>query len=149
MRDLVAFFLEASEGVLEYMDIVDEPVQVTRCRATLSTPGVRHAPGSHHNNFLTGVYCVDAPRGVELCYGDPRPQAHIMVPRTDAATPALARTQTVPLAEGTLALFPAWLEHWLAPTDFEHLTIEFNTMFPTYLASMTHPMWRGNLWGRN
>ena len=149
MSDLAAFFVEASEGVLEYMDIVDEPLELTGCWATLSTPGARSSPESHQNNFLSGVYCIDAETGIELAFADPRPQAHIMMPQTPEGRPVIAPVQRVRLEEGTLALFPAWMSHWLEPSDTEHLTVEFNVMFPNYLQSMTHPLWRGNLWGRN
>jgi len=149
MRDLAAFFLEASVGVLEYMDIVDEPVSITGCWATLSAAGARHAPVSHPNNFLTGVYCVGAEKGVEVNFTDPRPQRYVMVPQRHDGTLVLARLEGVRLEEGTLALFPAWLEHWLEPSDGQRVTIEFNVMFPTYIASMTRPMWPGNLRSRN
>ncbi len=87
------------------MDIVDEPVQVTRCRATLSTPGARHAPGSHHNNFLTGVYCVDAPTGAT--------EVH------------------VPVSEGMLVIFPAWLQHRVDKnnSDAARISVSFNAVF--------------------
>jgi uncharacterized protein (TIGR02466 family) len=51
----------------------------------------------------------------------------------------------VRVEEGTLLVFPAWLQHSVDAnrSTRERISISFNFMFSSYTESMSRPLWSG------
>ena len=128
---------------LEYDELV-----ITGCWANIGFPGSRHRQHAHPNNFLSGVYYVNAPPGGDtINFHDPRPQAGMITPPPTQPSPFTAHSLTLNVRTGTLFYFPAWLIHSVNPntSDQERISVSFNIMFPDFVQAMSPPKWEGNL----
>ena len=142
---LVDIIKTAVDGCLDYLKIHYEGYAITGCWANLSPPGVGHPGHSHPNNYLSGVYYVKVPRGGDsITFNDPRVQTTIMAPHVKQADRANAVQAALPVREGRLIVFPAWLVHSVEANRSreERLSIAFNIMFTQYAETMAHPLWR-------
>ena len=52
---------------------------------------------------------------------------------------------TIPVQEGRLVLFPAWLSHAVPAhsADDVRISVSFNLMFSEFTERMTAPLWSG------
>ena len=107
-------------------------------------PGKEHRAHSHPNNFLSGVYYVKTRVGADTVnFHDPRPQTRIIRPPVTELTADNTDQVVVKVKDGTLLLFPAWLEHSVDENRSveERISVSFNLMFAGYSGSMSAPMW--------
>ena len=66
----------------------------------------------HPNNFLSGVYYVQVRAGADaINFHDPRPQTAIIRPPVTELSAENVDQVVVGVKDGTLLLFPAYLEH--------------------------------------
>ena len=80
--------------------------------ATVLACGAAHAPHSHPNNFLSGVYYVRTGPGADsLNFHDPGRQAYVIRPPVVELTAENTDQVVVRVRDGTLLLFPSYLEH--------------------------------------
>ena len=116
---------------LAAMKVVHEGIAITGSWANMNPQGVPHAPHSHPNNFLAGVYYVRTEAGADhITFHDPRPQLYPLWPRTERHTALNASTWTIPVAAGRMIVFPAWLMHSVPPNRSRNprVSISFNAM---------------------
>ena len=67
--DLANLIEIASKSVAEYLHLERFPMMITGCWANVNPPGSYHPTHNHPNNFLSGVYYVDAPgSGTDLVF---------------------------------------------------------------------------------
>jgi uncharacterized protein (TIGR02466 family) len=135
--------LKAAEGILQFLDVQELPLEITGAWANLSPPGASHHEHYHPNNFLAVVYYPRVPKGGDaIAFSDPRPQAHIIEPPWKSANSQFASQVTVPVQPGRLVVFPAWLRHSVPPNrgEDERMSVAFNVMFAESLAK---PRWTG------
>jgi uncharacterized protein (TIGR02466 family) len=93
---------------------------------------------THPNNYLSGVFYVRMPPGAgAITFKDPRTQTRVLRPQALADTPLNSLELEYAASEGTLLLFPAWLEHGVRPsrTDEERITIAWNLMLSGTIGS--------------
>lgn len=107
--------------------------QMTGMWATRQDDNSGHHRHSHGNSFLAGVYYLHgAITQVGTTFHFPYNHTHI-IPAKNGRPLKLAKTYTTFFEEGTLYIFPAWLEHGtglnkLARTGSERYILSFNTM---------------------
>ena len=85
-----------------------------------------HPPHTHSNNFLSGVYYLKALGDTSpIQFFDPRPQAHVLRPRNEPIWENSSMLQFNSVT-GMGFIFPAWLMHWVPPTQDERISISWN-----------------------
>jgi uncharacterized protein (TIGR02466 family) len=144
LHALVACIDTGVHGVIDFLKIGSSEFEITGCWANALEPGAGHAMHSHPNNFLSGVYYVQVQPGADsINFHDPRPQTGIIRPPVTELTAYNTDQVVVPVAEGMLLLFPAWLPHSVSAngSDRRRISISFNGMFTEYEKRMSPPLW--------
>ncbi len=144
VRPLVVCVMEAAEAALAYLKIDDDAFEITGCWANVNAPGAGHRMHSHPNNFLSGVYYVKAQAGADtVIFHDPRAQTGIMRPPVTELTADNTDQVVVKVSNGTLLVFPSWLQHSVDAnrSDAERISVSFNIMFSSYGDRMSKPLW--------
>ena len=92
LSGLLGFVDLAVDGVLKFLQVNYKDIEVTGCWANVNPSGTDHHPHIHPNNFLSGVYYAQVPRGDDgLFLYDPRPQTSIIAPQVRKVTERLAK----------------------------------------------------------
>ena len=97
------------------------------------------------NNFLSGVYCVQSQAGADtINFHEPRNQTSIIRPPVTELTAENTDQVVVKVADGTLLIFPSWLQHSVDANSSggESIGVGFNIMFPSYAEKMSRPLWQ-------
>ena len=136
-----------ARSICDSLTLLYEGLHVTGCWANVSQQGFPHRQHIHPNNYLSGAYYVKtAPGADSINFHDPRPQATMLVP--PARNQDLANPDQVSLdvSDGMLVMFPAWLNHSVAPnrSAITRISVAFNLMFPEFGTKMASPLWRGD-----
>ncbi len=145
---LNACVMEASQGVLDFLDSDYDGFKITGCWANISPNSVSHKAHLHPNNFLSGVYYVAVPDGGDsITFNDPRPQPQIIAPRVKQVNEHNTVDVHLSVREGMLAMFPAWLVHSVPPNQGEgmRISVAFNINFTNFSERISPPLWDGNL----
>ncbi len=142
--ELVACVNAATVEALEFQKIGHEGFTITGCWANVLAPERAHRAHSHPNNFLSGVYYVKSQAGADTVnFHDPRAQTRIIRPPVAELTADNTDQVVVKVRDGTLLLFPAWLEHSVDENRSaeERISVSFNVMFTGYSETISKPMW--------
>ena len=113
---------------------------------TVNAPGRGHAVHAHPNSFLSGVYYVETRPGADtITFHDPRSQAAVIRPPVTQLVAVNADQAVVTVRNGTLLLFPSWLQHSVDPNTSKgnRISVSFNLMFPAYTECLCKPSWEG------
>ncbi len=143
-RDLVAFVDHAAKGILRFLRIGYDAIEITGCWANVLANGAAHKAHSHPNNFLSGVYYVRAHPGTEtLNFHDPRHQAGVIRPPVVELTAENTDQVVVRVKNGTLLVFPSYLQHSVDAnmSEEERISISFNIMFSSFTENLSKPLW--------
>ncbi len=143
-RDLVACVNNAARSVLRFLRIGYDAFEITGCWATVLAKGAAHKAHSHPNNFLSGVYYVRTHPGTHtINFHDPRNQTGIIRPPVVELTAENTDQVVVTVKNGTLLVFPAYLQHSVdADTSAEErISISFNIMFSAFTENLSKPLW--------
>ena len=144
MRELVSCIQHCAAGVLRFLRIGATECEITGCWATVLARGASHKLHSHPNNFLSGVYYVRTGEGADtINFHDPRSQAGVIRPPVVELTRENTDQVVVRVSDGTLLLFPSWLEHSVDAntSDGERISISFNLMFSSFAQRLSKPLW--------
>ena len=147
-RELISYVNASVKGILGFLKITYESFFITGCWANISAKGARHKTHTHPNNFLSGVYYVQAAEGANsITFEDPRPQTYVMAPAPTELRLESAGSNIMPVKEGMLIVFPAWLPHSVGinKSDRERISVSFNVMFSSFGEKMSKPQWTGNI----
>ena len=118
--------LDANENHLKKLDYKYDRLEITGMWANCLFAGDSHAPHTHSNNFLSGVYYLTAGKeSSPIQFFDPRPQAQVLRPRnkTNWNNASMIQFSAV---QGKGYIFPSWLLHWVPPTGDERISISWN-----------------------
>ena len=110
----------------------------------MNAQGAAHSAHSHPNNFLSGAYYVETQEGADTIYfHDPRPQSGIIRPPVTELTAENTDQVVVRVRNGSLLMFPAWLEHSVPSntSNKRRVSVSFNLMFSSYGETMSKPLW--------
>ena len=124
-------FLAAARSVLHYLKAEVEDLYITDCWANVSRQGHSHPMHTHPNNYLSGVYYVQAPAGCgRIVFADPRPQSSALTPRLSENTVVNSNEMFVEAEAGKLVLFHSWLPHFVEVNRCQEprVSIAFNVM---------------------
>ena len=143
--ELLKLIRKAAKGALDFLQIAYEDFEITSCWANINPTGGKSSSHAHPNNYLSGVYYVAVPKGSgNIEFKDPRVQASTFMPPVKTWTKFNANNVSVPVKEGRLILFPAWLNHSVPvnQSDHERVSISFNIMFTRFMETMSPTLWR-------
>ncbi len=143
-QDLVACVNKAARSVLRFLRIGYEAFEITGCWATVLAKGAVHRAHSHPNNFLSAVYYVRTQAGADtINFHDPRNQTGIIRPPVTALTAENTDQVVVNVTNGTLLMFPAYLQHSVDAnrSETERISISFNIMFSSFTENLSKPLW--------
>jgi uncharacterized protein (TIGR02466 family) len=144
LRALVIRFERTARAALVSLHVGTAAFQVTGCWANASARGASHPIHHHPNNFLSGVYYVQVRPGADtINFHDPRPQTGIIRPPVTELSAQNTDQVVVPVKDGTLLVFPAYVEHSVSPNESpdERISVSFNVMFTEYAETMSPPQW--------
>ena len=142
--ELIAHIEQAARDVLTFLKVADAPFLITGCWINVLDQGGAHVMHSHPNNFLSGVYYLRAQAGADtINFHDPRPQTTVMRPPITELTAYNTDQVVLPVSEGMLLVFPAWLPHSVSANTSAQarVSISFNIMFADYGTIMSQPLW--------
>jgi uncharacterized protein (TIGR02466 family) len=143
-QELVACLGNATRSILRFLQIGHEAFEITGCWATVLARGAAHKAHSHPNNYLSGVYYVRALPGADtINFHDPRNQAGVIRPPVVELTAENTDQVVVRVTNGTLLLFPSYLEHSVDAnaSEEERVSISFNVMFSSFTEKLSKPLW--------
>ncbi|GMQ89769.1 MAG: hypothetical protein BMS9Abin10_0103 [Gammaproteobacteria bacterium] len=147
-QKLNSFVYTAARSIFDFMKIDYDDVLITGCWANISAIRTRHQAHTHPNNFLSGVYYVQAEKGADsITVDDPRPQVATIAPPTRMNTPENARKMHLSVKAGTLLMFPSWLPHSVQAnmSGQQRISVAYNLMFTSFGEKMATPQWEGNV----
>jgi uncharacterized protein (TIGR02466 family) len=136
--------LSAARTALDSMLIDYKDIEITGCWANVSSPGATHHKHSHPNNYICGVYYVQADEGADnITFHDPRPVTGLIRPPTTGHTSDTAEAAFLSVKPGDLVLFPCWLHHSVQEnkSNRDRISIAFNITFSDFMTRMAKPMW--------
>jgi uncharacterized protein (TIGR02466 family) len=143
-QDLVACANNAAKSVLRFLHIGHSAFEITGCWATVLAKGGEHRVHSHPNNFLSAVYYVRTQHGADtINFHDPRSQTGIIRPPVVELTAVNTDQVVVTVKNGTLLVFPSYLQRSVAPntSDEERISISLNIMFCSFAEKLGKPLW--------
>ena len=143
-RDLISCIDNAAKGVLRFLRIAYDAIEVSGCWATVLAQGAAHKAHHHPNNFLSGVYYVRTRRGADtINFHDPRNQTGIIRPPVAELTAENTDQVVVRVQDGTLLIFPSYLQHSVDAnaSEEERISISFNIMFSAFTERLSKPLW--------
>ncbi len=144
LRELVACANNGTKGILRFLNIGYEAFEITACWANVLAKGAAHRAHNHPNNYLSGVYYVLTHAGADaINFHDPRSQAGIIRPPVMELTTENTDQVVVMVKNGTLLLFPAYVQHSVDanPKEEERISISFNIMFSAFTENLSKPLW--------
>ena len=143
-KEFVSCAHEAASGVVRFLRIGYDALSITGCWANVLASGAAHRAHSHPNNFLSGAYYLRTQAGADtINFHDPRVQTTILRPPVMALTSENTDQVVVRVANGTMLLFPAWLQHSVDANrcSEERISISFNVMFLGFTEHLSRPLW--------
>ena len=124
-RDVV---LNNSKIYMNNLKYKYEKLEITGMWANKLHMGMSHPPHTHSNNFLSGVYYLNASGDTApIQFFDPRPQANVLRPRNEPIWENSSMVQFDSVT-GKGFIFPSWLMHWVPPTQDERISISWNIL---------------------
>jgi len=144
LAPLVRHVRAGVEQVLAFLRAGKPAFEITGLWANVAAPGGAVRMHAHPNNFLSGVHYVQVQSGADtISFHDPRPQAGVVRPPVTELTAYNTDQVVVPVEEGTMVIFPAWLVHSVDPnrSGRERISVSFNVMFGAFAETMSEPLW--------
>src|SRR6266542_1002396 len=143
-QELISCVNDATKSILQFLRIGQEAFEITGCWATILAKGALHKAHSHPNNFLSGVYYIRIHPGSDtINFHDPRSQTRVIRPPVVELTSANTDQVVVRVTNGTLLMFPSYLEHSVDAnvSEQERISISFNIMFTSFAQNLSKPLW--------
>jgi uncharacterized protein (TIGR02466 family) len=144
LGEFVACVHDAAKSILRFLRIGYDAFEVTGCWANVLAKGAAHRMHSHPNNFLSGAYYVRTQPGADsINFHDPRAQTGIIRPPVVELTAENTDQVVVQVKNGTLLLFPAYLEHSVDAnaSEEDRISLSFNIMFSSFAENLSKPLW--------
>ena len=143
-REFVSCVRRGVTSILRFLRIGHDGFEITGCWATVLAKGAAHKIHSHPNNFLSGVYYVCTQPGADtINFHDPRSQTGVIRPPVVQLTAENTDQVVVKVRNGSLLMFPSFLEHSVDAnmSEEERISISFNVMFSSFTQQLSKPLW--------
>ena len=143
-EELISCVSNVTKSILRFLRIGQEDFEITGCWATVLAKGAIHKAHSHPNNYLSGVYYVRIHPGADtINFHDPRSQTRVIRPPVVELTAENTDQVVVRVTNGTLLMFPSYLEHSVDSNTSaeERISISFNIMFSSFAENLSKPLW--------
>ena len=143
-RELVSCVRRAVTGILRFLKVGYDRFEISACWATVLATGAAHRVHHHPNNYLSVVYYLRTHHGADsVNFHDPRSQAGVIQPPVVGLTPNNTDQVVVRVRNGTLLVFPAYLQHSVDAnaSEGERISISFNVMFSDFTENLSKPLW--------
>ena len=144
LHELCDCVSRAAASVLQFLKIGAQAIEITGCWVNLYAPGAAHRAHSHPNNYLSAVYYVRTWPGADsINFHDPRSQAGVIRPPVTELTSANTDQVVVRVRNGTLLVFPAYLQHSVDANagSESRVSVSFNLMFSAFTEGLSMPLW--------
>ena len=125
------FAKDISREVFKSIDIMEyqaDTIEITGMWGNVLKPGETHQPHTHSNNFLSGVFYIDANNTSGITFQDPRPGANVILPRKKVDHIDNASLLHYKAKTNRIIIFPSWLVHWVPinRSTKDRISISFN-----------------------
>ena len=108
---------KSSFEILDKLDYKADEIEITDMWANVLKQHETHQPHTHSNNFLSGVFYLDADDTMPgITFQDPRPGANVILPRKKFDHMNNANLLNYKAKTNRIIIFPSWLVHWV-PTN--------------------------------
>ena len=118
--------------IMDKYDYEYESLEISNMWANILGYGSIHAPHTHSNNFLSGVWYLKASKfSSSIQFFDPRPQPSINAPRRKKNTIYNSNQMQFDSVVGMGLIFPSWLQHWVPQmivSGDERISISWNVI---------------------
>jgi uncharacterized protein (TIGR02466 family) len=115
-KDFTREVSKSSFEILDKLNYKADEIEITDMWANVLKQHETHQPHTHSNNFLSGVFYLDAGETTPgITFQDPRPGASVILPRKkiDNNNTNLLHYKA---KTNRIIIFPSWLVHWV-PTN--------------------------------
>jgi uncharacterized protein (TIGR02466 family) len=125
------FAKDVSKAAFDVFDTLDynvDEIEITGMWGNVLKPGETHQPHTHSNNFLSGVFYIDADNTSGITFQDPRPGANVILPRKKVDHIDNASLLHYKAKTNRIIIFPSWLVHWVPinRSTKDRISISFN-----------------------
>jgi uncharacterized protein (TIGR02466 family) len=144
LLDLVACVRRVVTGILVFLKVGYDAFEISACWATVLATGAAHRVHHHPNNYLSAVYYLRTGPGADsINFHDPRSQTGVIRPPVVNLTANNTDQVVVRVRNGTLLVFPAYLQHSVDAnaSEGERISISFNVMFSEFTENLSKPLW--------
>ena len=126
----------ALNACIKYIDLLEyklDDIELTGMWSNILKPGETHPPHTHSNNYISGVYYVQAdnePTTPAINFLDPRGQTCVLQPQQKRYNIYNSTRHSLPAKINRMILFPSWLSHFV-PINYsksDRISIAFNAM---------------------
>jgi uncharacterized protein (TIGR02466 family) len=105
---------KSSFEILDKLDYKADEIEITDMWANVLKQHETHQPHTHSNNFLSGVFYLDADDTMPgITFQDPRPGANVILPRKKFDHMNNASLLHYKSKTNRIMMFPSWLVHWV------------------------------------
>ena len=109
-----------------------DSIYISSMWSNILKPGESFNPHTHSNNFVSGVFYVEADEHQSPALGflDPRPQAGVFQPDVKNYNVENSTLWNYPAKTNRMILFPSWLQHYVPVNclNKNRISIAFNVM---------------------
>ena len=132
-HNLSNYILMLCGELLSKYDYEYDSLEYTSMWANILGLASIHAPHTHSNNLLSGVFFLQASDfSSPIQFFDPRVQSSILVPRRKKNNIYNSNVVQFNAICGTGFIFPAWLQHWVPQQkrsgDIERISLSWNVI---------------------
>jgi len=119
-KEFAELVISTSKEIINELKYDVEDIVITDMWATVLKSGENHPAHTHSNNFLSGVYYLQSyDQGSSIMFQDPRPAAHVILPRMTETIIANASLLSYASKQNRAIFFPSWLQHRVQPNKSE------------------------------
>ena len=116
-KDFTREVSKSSFEILDKLNYKADEIEITDMWANVLKQHETHQPHTHSNNFLSGVFYLDAGETTPgITFQDPRPGANVILPRKKLDHMNNANLLNYKAKTNRIIIFPSWLVHWV-PTN--------------------------------
>ena len=116
-KDFTREVSKSSFEILDKLNYKADEIEITDMWANVLKQHETHQPHTHSNNFLSGVFYLDADDTMPgITFQDPRPGANVILPRKKLDHMNNANLLNYKAKTNRIIIFPSWLVHWV-PTN--------------------------------